>query len=319
VKVTKAVWIFAALFPMLVGCNKESAKKADDDKPDSAQAQVTLSSEDVEHLGILTASVQATTYTPSVRGFGNVVSFDTLAQSASDVTTAAAAARQSQAALAHARVLLEQKLITRDTLAAAERQAATDSAAVLLAERKQAVSFGRNAPWHSSAESNTIFSALTSGRLVLIRASFPSSAPSQRLPSALTVERVQKNAAGRSWISNQIWQAPADPNLPGWGMFALLSNSDLAEGERVIVSMPVGQPISGFVIPSNAALLSGDNAWFYTQTKPGVYVRHALDISRPTNGGYFATDQIKSGEQVVTQGQALLLAHELNPSSGDKD
>src|SRR5579872_1121755 len=115
---------------MLVGCNKESAKKADDDKPDSAQAQVTLSSEDVEHLGILTASIQATTYTPSVRGFGSVVSFDTLAQSASDVTTAAAAARQSQAALAHARMLLEEKLITRDTLAAAERQAATDSAGV---------------------------------------------------------------------------------------------------------------------------------------------------------------------------------------------
>lgn len=318
-KIITAVLIVAALLPTLVGCNKEPAKHADDDKPEAAQSQVTLSSEDVEHLGILTAAVQAATYTPSVRGFGNVVSFDALAQSTSDVTTAAAAARQSQAALAHAHVLLEEKLITRDALASAERQAATDSAGVLLAQRKQAVSFGRNAPWQSSSENGALISALAKGKLVLVRASFPSSAPSQHLPNALTIERVQKNAAGTSWSSNRIWQAPADPNLPGWGMFALLSNSDLAEGERVIVSMPVGQPISGFLVPSNAALLSGDNAWFYTQTKPGVYVRHALDIARPTQGGYFITDQIKRGDQVVTQGQALLLAHELNPSSGDKD
>ena len=315
----KTILVFALLFPVLVGCGKQAEKKADDDKAEASQAQVTLSTEDVERLGIETAPVKAVQYTPNVRGYGSVISFDALAQSISDVTTAQAAARQSQAALAHARTLAEEKLVTRDALAIAERQAATDAAEVLLAERKQAVSFGRNAPWRSKAESDPIFSQLASGHMVLIRVSFPSSVPSQKVPETLTVERVQKVPGSNAWNSSKVWQAPADPNLPGWGFFALVANTDLAEGERVLVSMPVGQPISGVLVPGNAALLSGDKAWCYTQTKPGVYVRHPLDTSRPMNGGYFVTDEFKAGQTIVVQGEALLLAHELNPSSGDKD
>ncbi|MCP5412070.1 MAG: hypothetical protein H6924_08040 [Alphaproteobacteria bacterium] len=315
----RVVLAFAVLFPFLVGCDKQAEKKADDDKASTSQAQLTLSREDVEHLGIETAPVKTAQYTPNVRGYGSVVSFDVLAQSVSDVTIAQAAALQSQAAFAHARVLAAEQLITRDALAIAERQATTDAAAVLLAERKQVVSFGRNAPWRSKADSDAILSQLASGHMVLIRVSFPSSVPSQNVPEKLTVERVQNGPGGGAWTSSKVWQAPADPNLPGWGFFALVANTDLAEGERVLVSMPVGQPISGELIPANAVLLSGDKAWCYTQSKPGGYVRHPLDISRPINDGYFVTDGIKAGQAVVVQGGALLLAHELNPSSGDKD
>jgi hypothetical protein len=319
VRAIKATFVFALVFPVLVGCDKQADKKADDDKTDPSQAQVALSAEDVEHLGIETAQVKSAQYTPNVRGYGSVVSFDALAQSVSDVTTAQAAARQSQAALAHARTLAAEQLVTRDALAMAQRQATTDAAEVLLAERKQAVSFGRNAPWRSKAESDAIFSQLASGQMVVVRVSFPSSVPSQKVPETLAVERVQKAPGGHSWSSSKVWQAPADPNLPGWGFFALVANTDLAEGERVLVSMPIGQTVSGEMIPANAALLSGDKAWCYTQTKPGTYVRHALDVSRPVDGGYFVTEGLKSGQTVVVQGEALLLAHELNPSSGDKD
>jgi hypothetical protein len=83
--------------------------------------------------------------------------------------------------------------------------------------------------------------------------------------------------------------------------------------------MPVGAPVSGVLVPENAAVLSGDNAWFYTELKPGTFVRHALDTTHTVNGGYFETGGLKPGQLVVVQGASLLLAHELNPSSGDKD
>ena len=185
----KTVFLLALVLPLLVGCDKGSEKTADKDNADTAQDQVVISAEDVEHLGIATAPVQAVQYVPDVRGFGAVTSFDALAQSISDVTTAQAAAEQSQAALQHAKSLFTDQLITRDALALAERQAATDAAQVLLAERKQAVAFGRNAPWRTKGESDAIFAQLASGHLVLVHVSFPSGTPSQQVPQTLTVRR----------------------------------------------------------------------------------------------------------------------------------
>lgn len=318
VRATKTAFVLVLALPLLAGCGKDSDKKADEDKTDATQNQVTLSSEDVQHLGIATAPVQAVQFVPDVRGFGSVTSFETLAQSISDVTTVDAAAEQSRAALAHARSLAAEKLITRDALAAAERQAATDAAQVLLTQRKQAVAFGRNAPWRSKSESDAIYAKLASGHLVLVRVSFPSSVPSRTVPETLNIRRVQQPTGGQSWNASKVWEAPADPNLPGWGFFALIENTDLAEGERVLALMPAGKPIAGFLVPGNAMVLNGNQAWYYSQSKPGVYVRHALDISRPMEGGYFVQGG-SSNQPVVTQGESELLAHELNPSSGDKD
>ena len=317
--VIKAAVALVLALPLLVGCDKDADKKADEDKADATHNQVTLSSEDIEHLGIATAPVRAVQYVSDVRGFGSVTSFETLAQSIADVTTAEAAAEQSRAALVHARSLAAEKLITRDALAAAERQVATDAAQALLAQRKQAVAFGRSAPWHSKGESDAIFAKLASGHLVLVRVSFPSSVPSRTVPETLAIRRVQQPIGGQSWNAIKVWEAPADPNLPGWGFFALVENTDLAEGERVLALMPVGKPIAGSLIPGNAMVLNGNQAWYYTQSKPGAYVRHALDISRPMDGGYFVQGGLATGQPVVTQGESELLAHELNPSSGDKD
>ena len=316
---TRLALALGLALPLLFGCDRDADKKADEDKTEAARNQVTLSSEDVEHLGIATAPLQAAQYVPNVRGFGSVTSFETLAQSISDVTTAEAAAEQSSAALAHAHSLAAEKLITRDTLAAAERQATTDSAQVLLAQRKQAAAFGRNAPWVSKGESNAIFSQLASGHLILVRVSFPSSVPSGPVPATLTIRRVQQPTGGQSWNAIRVWEAPADPNLPGWGFFALVENSDLAAGERVLALMPVGKPIAGSLVPGNAVVLNGNQAWYYSQSKPGVYVRHALDIGRPMDGGYFVQGRFTTGQPIITQGESELLAHELNPSSGDKD
>lgn len=315
----KTAIVLALLMPLLAACGKGGEKGADKDKPETAQDQVAISTEDAEHLGIVTAPVQAVQYTSDVRGFGAVTSFDALAQSISDVSTSQAAAEQSKAALLHAKSLFADKLVTRDALALAERQAATDAAQVLLSGRKQAVAFGRNAPWRTKGESDAIFAQLSSGRLVLVHVSFPSSTPSQKVPQTLTIRRVQPTPGGSSWSAIKVWEAPADPNLPGWGFFALVANSDLAEGERVLALMPVGQPIAGIRIPAKAMLLNGNQAWCYTQVKPGIFVRHAIDISRPMDDGYFVQGGFAPGDQAVVQGESLLLARQLNPSSGDKD
>jgi hypothetical protein len=177
----------AACLIVATGCGKQD-QDADKDKDKAAtQSQVTLARDDIEQLGIQTASVQATTYVPDVRGYGAVVSFDTLAQSVADLASAEAAVRQSRTALEHDTELAADRLITRGQLEVARRQVTTDTSQLLLAERKQAVDFGRNAPWRAPGGSS-IIEQLSSGRLVLVRVTFP--AGSGETSPTLTIERV---------------------------------------------------------------------------------------------------------------------------------
>ncbi len=299
---------------LLAACDEKSAKKAED-KTDAAQSGVTISQEDAEHLGIKTEPIRQIQYTAQARGYGAVVSFDTLAQSAADVATAQAAARQSRAALAHNRSLASDNLITREALEVAQRQVATDDAQVLLAERKQAVAFGRNAPWRMEGENGPDLSNLASGKYVLVHITFPPGDIPAGEPGALLIQRVGGAASRQAWKALKVWAAPADPTIPGTSFFALVEGSGLNEGERVLASVPVGIPMIGAEIPTAAVVLSGSESWCYTQSKPGVFVHHVIDTSRPTPAGYFVTGDLKAGQAVVVQGASLLLSREISPSS----
>jgi hypothetical protein len=134
------------------------------------------------------------------------------------------------------------------------------------------------------------------------------------VPEELIVERVGHASNATGWTTKEIWNAPADAAIPGRGFFALVAGSNLAEGDRLIVSVPSGAPVAGVLIPADAMVLNGDKAWFYTAEGGDAFVRHTLDVTRPTDGGYFMTG-VAAGRNVVVQGAGLLLSRELNPSS----
>jgi hypothetical protein len=295
---------------VLAGCDDKSSGKAAD-KPAAAPALgVVLSAEDAAHLGIRTAPVRAATYTPQIRGYGAVSSFEALAQAASDVATAEAAARQSAATLKRNRSLAAANAVSHEGLDAAEKQAATDAAALTLAQRKEATSYGRDAPW--LGRDRAVLTKLARGELMLIHATLPLAAVG--VPEELIVERVGHAPNTTGWTTKEIWNAPADAAIPGRGFFALVARSNLAEGDRLVVSMPSGAPIAGVLIPTDAMVLNGDKAWFYTAEGGDVFARHTLDVTRPMDGGYFVTG-LAAGRNVVVQGAGLLLSRELNPSS----
>jgi hypothetical protein len=63
------------------------------------------------------------------------------------------------------------------------------------------------------------------------------------------------------------------------------------------------------VIQSNSA------NWCYLEKPAGIFVRTAIDTSRPVAAGYFVTAGVVAGDIVVTGGAGLLLARETNPST----
>ena len=308
--------------PLLVISCGQGASDADKDKKSDADASgVTLTPDQVKSLGIATMPVQAAAWVRQVTGYGTVVALDTIAQSDADYLTAAAAAQQSEAAANRARSLStgEEAAVSREVVEAAQSKASADAAALALARRKADSAFGIHAPWHSEAERSQLMSELSSGKTVLVRVTFPLGALPGITPGKISISRL--GGAGQSWASGRVWEAPADPNLPGRGFFVLVSGSDLAQNEHVFASVAVGQPQAGAVVPASSLLLSEGEASVYLETSPGHFQRSRIGTDKPMGEGYFIGPDagIAPGRQVVTSGAGILMAREVNPSSAGAD
>lgn len=307
-----------ALLLILSACGQNAPPEKPADK--EAQPGVSLSADDVKSLGIQTVAVQAAQFRREVTGYGIVTSLDTIGQSDAEYATAAAAAAQSTAAAARARSLStgDEAAVSREMLEAAESKATADRASLALAERKADAAFGIHPPWRNPRERAVIMARLASGRTVLVRVTFPLGALPQGVPSALTIRRL---GPGQSWTAKTVWAAPADPAFPGRGFYALIDGSDLAQNEHVVAAVSQGPLQAGVTVPAGALLLSEGEALVYVQTAPGHYVRAAVATDKPVGNGYFvaAGMGLAPGQQIVTSGAGILLAHEVNPSSAGGD
>lgn len=317
----KAGILGIAALLLLVACGKSGDQAKPEAKEDADTPGVTLKPEEIQSLGIATVPVKSTVWLRQVTGYGTVVPLDTIAQSDADYLTAAAAAAQSEAAAQRARSLStgEEAAISREQLEAAQSKAAADQAALALAKRKSDAAFGIHAPWHNEAERRQLMGELSSGRTVLVRVTFPLGALPGAVPSKITIARLA--AAGQSWTSSRIWEAPADPTLPGRGFFVLVSGSDLALNEHVFASVPVGQAQSGVWVPASALVMGDDANWVYLEDRDKHFMRSPIDTSKPLNDGYFvpAGGALAAGKKVVTEGAGILFSRETNPSGGSGD
>jgi len=278
---------------------------------------VVLSGDEIRRLGIEVIPAQTIRYTPRVHGYGVVVDLTSLAQSNSDVATAAAAAHQSGADLARARALFAQNAgESKQALDAAEKQAAADAAALALAERKEAAQFGQNAPWRGGKHG--VLTPLYGGHAVLVQATFPLGTVVGQRPQSLSVAHLTHAADTFGFDAARIWNAPADPTIPGSTFYALVPASDLAQGEHVLVYAPTGPSETGVRISDKALVVSEEKTWCYVETSPGIFERVAIDIDHPTAGGYFVARGIAGNAPVVVKGMGLLLSRELGVAVQDE-
>ena len=314
----------AALFVIcLAGCDNQQDTYVARETAGDGRYTLTLSSSDSQRLGLLVVPAAPATYTPHVHGYGVVVSFSTLAQSLASVVMAQAAARQSHAALRDARALFgkpeTKHAMSREALEAAEHQDASDQAQLELAYRQEVAAFGQNAPWRAAESDSPILSRLNAGQAVLVQATFPLGVGFSATPTRFLVSHLSTQSGQSSAVANTIWDAPADPSIPGRSFFALVEGSDLAQGEHVLIVAPIGQPLEGVAIPADAVVLSEDKAWCYIFEKPQTFRRLPIDLDRALDGGYFVARGIKPGQPVVVKGAGLLLARELGVATSGQD
>src|SRR4051812_15197651 len=256
--------IFALGLLALAGCNKNETTAEKADKKDDDTPGVHLKAEEVEGLGLAKGPAASVTYLPGVNGYGVVTALDTIAQADADLVTAQAAAAQSEAASVRARSLATgpEAAISQEQAQVAQAKAAADQAALGLARRKADAAFGLNPPWRDAASRSRIMAALGNGRAVLVRATFPLGAIGAGVPRSLSVTPL--DSQGTNLTARQIWEAPADPAVPGRSFYLLLdsgSGAHLAQGQRVAVTAPIGTATSGILVPASAMVLSASQSW----------------------------------------------------------
>jgi hypothetical protein len=282
---------------------------------EAAEEGLVLKPEEVARLGIETTPAVASSFTPESAGYALVVGRETLAQSVAEVATADAAARQSRAALARVQRLAGTPgALPTETLETAQRQAAADTVALSLAQRKLSVTIGDNPAWKSGVGDQTL-TALASGTLKLIRVTFPLGVVTGSAPRSLRLTPLDASAAARSWKASEVWNAPADATVPGRSFFALLRSSEVGEGERLQAWAPTGAAEPGVMVPGAATVISEGKYWCYVERQPGHFERVEVDTSRPLPEGYHVTEHVAAGDSIVTTAAGLLLARETNPSA----
>ena len=140
--------------------------KAADAAPPKAEEQdedkaLHLKPEEVAKLGVSSEPVKAMTHASEASGFGVVVAHETIAQSLADLRTAAAVARQSQAAFERSmRLAGTPGAMPVDSVETAERQATVDKAALDLVRQRLSSAYGQRAPWNGKDGSPLLTSAI---------------------------------------------------------------------------------------------------------------------------------------------------------------
>jgi hypothetical protein len=314
-----AAGLIAALLPA-AGCQRSepagpapAATEKGAAAPEAPEG-VSLKPEEIEKSGIVTAAVVAATHAPESAGYAVVLTRETIAQAVAELTAAAAVERQSGAALERGRQLAGTPgAMSIELQETAERQAAVDHAALLLAQRRLSATFGRNAPWKDDYQSPQL-TALASGERKLARVTFPLGTLGSATPAAVRLAHLGGTSGGRSFESLALWNAPADASIPGRSFFAILQGPDAAEGERLVARVPIGAATAGVIIPFPAVVISAGKYWCYLEAKPGLFVRTEVDTAMPTDDGYFVTAGIAPGARVVTTSAGELLARESNPA-----
>jgi hypothetical protein len=312
-------WALLVAASMLGGCgrNEPDEAPAEHAGEDTLALGVELDGTEQEKLGVELGEINAAQLQPSIDGPARVLDAQAVVAAMAELAKAEADSRTSQTALQRARDLNRlDKAVSAETLEAAERDAAAAEAQLRVARARAALEFGARAPWLEAERREPLLTALSSGATVLVSASFPSGLAGAD-PRSLTLRRMGA-ARTDAWSAIAAWPGPADPNVPGPTLLALLpAPPGVGYGERLTASVVNGPSVAGAVVPLSAVVLAGGEPWCYVQTDAGVFERRRVSLSQPLPQGYFEETGFAAGERVVVAGAGLLLAREVGGGAAE--
>ena len=158
-----------------------------------------------------------------------------------------------------------------------------------------------------------------SGRKVLLQVSLPAGKQLADEVGDKAVEPAGNRA--QASVAKLISAAPQSDNT-GQGASYFFSSADprLKPGMRVSAWVAEQrEPLSGVIVPKSALLWYLNQAFVYVKTDVNNFSRRVITNYATTADGYFVSEGLEPGEQVVVIGAQLLLSDELRGHIADDD
>ena len=284
---------------------------AEEDEEHAAAAEKKpLDAEAIERVGVELTPLAAAKWQEQTAAFGRVVDPAPLVTLQNDRLLAEAALKASEAEVERARKLFEGgENIARKVLEQAEAAVTADRLKLQAAEQRFLLEWG---PEIDESRADLI-AQLLSGKIVLLRAELSSAAVPDEAP-----EKARVLVAGHDepLAAQVIAAAPAvdaKSQAAAWFLKMEKPKHPLPPGLSVNVEFAGDEkPEDGVLIPAKAVLHYLGEAWVFTEgEEKGHFERKQVELAHALTGGWFAAEDFKPGEKVVTTGAASLLADEL--------
>jgi hypothetical protein len=290
----------------------------------AAQAEVKLSAEQRESLGVKSTPVATAQVGATVSATAQVLDPGPLLTLMSDLSAAQAAAAGSASEYQRSqRLNAADANVSLKALEAARAQAAADGAKAQGLQAQLLVSWGRALVNLTPAARGELISALRTGHASLVRAESTASLPED---AQVHTASVQSLSGRESWKA-QVLGPAAQLGSTGVGTAYILRVPVELQAGRVLTArlQDTHHPLSGLKVPASAIVRWRGSDWVYVEGEGGSFSRVLI---RPQgwldDGALIAPgegeDQLKTGDKVATVGAAMLLAAENAPSEEeDKD
>lgn len=154
-----------------------------------------------------------------------------------------------------------------------------------------------------------LFRRLLAGRSMIVRVTLPIDS-TVVAPAVITIE----SPAGRRIVAQKLSASPqSDPALQGMS-YLYAADAQLPSGTHAtahVASSAAGS--TGLLIPENAIVWYGGQAWAYVRTAPDRFTRRFVPSVKTVEQGFIVTTGFRAGDLVVIHGAQLLLSQELTP------
>lgn len=280
-----------------------------------APAVLKLDAAVQRRLGIATAPLRAMRRAEAASGFARGLDPTPLATLDADIAAAAAAAAASQAEASRTRALnAADQTVSRKVAEAAAAQARGDAVKLQLLRRRVGLEWGPGLAALSDEQRGRLISDISLGRAALVRIDMAGASLAR---GSATIDLGPTGRVGAAILG------PArvgDPRLQTTGALALVRGPQalqLGVGAVAPVTVAAGAAHDGVVIPRAALLRTGGQTFAYVRRDAGSFERRVVLNGRPVRDGLFVSGGFRTGEAVVVQGAAQLLAAQTPSQAAD--
>lgn len=271
---------------------------------------ITISDDTRKSIGLQLTNPAAAQFGPEAKSYGRVEDTAALAAMVSDLASAQAECVVSSNELERLKTLESQGNATERALQAAQAAATHDLLAVRSARDRLLLS--STPALTDRGDLPDFVQSLAAGNATLVRLDLPAG----EVPPASPVGARITSLSGASVDADFLGAAATtDPQTQGRGYFFVVGSNSLglAPGAAVTgyLKLP-GDPASGAIVPRDAVVRTEGAGWVYVLDNGGKsFTRKTIPLDHPTEGGWFVTNGVSSGDSIVVVGAQTLLSEEL--------